>query len=291
MGTALLPRLVESGRKVYCVSRSAEKVPEGATPLVTDLRSSDWTDVLSRITEQIESLVYLAYSISGNKGADWRVNSLEMQTAANYVKPSEIIYTGSIGVFGAYPDEGTYTERSLRTADTEYTKAKLHAVNYLKGISARSTVLHPSIVWAQDSPRVDYYKDQLRHGYYVFKGDGSGIYNIVHAEDVANAILLSIGRSGARFEEYIVNAEAIPFREWIELIESRFGYAKTRRLPTALAPFARGPLRKIFSIFGRVPMKLTEPKASAFERNTQFSSAKIARDLGWHPRKHAVDQL
>ncbi|MBU1425701.1 MAG: NAD-dependent epimerase/dehydratase family protein [Gammaproteobacteria bacterium] len=288
VGSALVPRLVASGRKVYCLSRSGENVPTGALPLIADLRDPEWLNALAEIPERVDSLIYLAYSISQDRDADWRVNSVEMQRAANYIKPSEIVFTGSVGVFGAYPDEGAYTEDSVRVADTDYARAKLDAIGYLKKLELKCTVLHPSIVWASSSPRVDYYRDQLRRGYYVYKGDGSGYYNIVHADDVASAIMLSLRRqTGGRFEEYIVNAERPPFREWIDIIEHRFGYDQLVRLPVVLAPLARGPFRKFLSIFGRTPMLITEPKSSSFERKVDFSSAKIVRELGWCPENFA----
>jgi len=87
------------------------------------------------------------------------------------------------------------------------------------------------------------YQDQHQHQHQItiaFISVGSGINNIMHAKDIASAIILYFERKrGAPFEEYIINGELISYRYWFSAIENQIGISERFRLQIFLAPICK----------------------------------------------------
>jgi nucleoside-diphosphate-sugar epimerase len=220
-----------------------------------------------------------------------RIGALKELVAG--VQTQKIIFCSSVAAFGRSLPDGTYSETSPVSRDSDYAADKIDAAEFLRQstTSAQVTILHPTIVYARRSDRVIFYEAALRVSYFQYRKDGSGTYNVVHADDLAEAIFLSLNRvNGDRVENYIVNGEAISFSKWISAIELMCGYDRAPRLPQSLAPIARGPVRKLLRLFGvRVPTKLPEFKAIAFETKISFDISKIVRDLNWVPKRNVSE--
>lgn len=289
IGSALLPRLLAEYSEVYVVSRDRRHVPAGAIPIVTDISESNWLLKCMDVVKDTDHLIWMAYSISQEERKNRQITFNGLVDAVRLLPVQSIIFVGTIGVYGNDPAPGVYSEESLKVGDIAYAKSKIAAVEFLQGESTQRsvTVLHPSNVYARQSRRVEYYRKLLASGYLLYEKDGSGFYNVVHSDDVADAIMRALKRDvGAEFEEYIVNGETLEFRDWIGAIEKRFQYDKRKSIPRAFYPVCRGPIRRFLSPFGyRLPAKIPSDKARLFEKQVMFSSEKIKNHLCWQPSR------
>jgi nucleoside-diphosphate-sugar epimerase len=293
VGRALMPKLLSEGHEVFVVTRNGAALPPGAQAIKADISHPQWLEAC-RGLQNIDLVIYAAYSTGTDAQYDRRVNVEALKEAVSALKPLQVIYLSTIGVFAGDAPEGTFDETSCREAATPYERDKLDAEIFLQQCAhCQVTVFNLSIVYDRDSPRIREYKRLLGLGYLLYKNKGEGTYNIVHADDVAEAILLAMRREQKPgYASYIVNAQCLEFCEWIALLERYFGYDKKTKLPRALAPLLRGPLRTITAALGlRAPMRLSEPKATILEKKHAFSSEKIRRELGWVPRQKAADVL
>jgi nucleoside-diphosphate-sugar epimerase len=295
VGSVLVPRLLAKGYQVLVISRRKERIPRDAVPIVADISDRGWIAKCTDVVKDVDHLIWMAYSIAGDPEKDGRATFSGLVEAVHALQVRDVIFLGSTGVYGQNPAAGLYSEGSKKVADTNYAKDKISAVEFLRDQSARfrATVLHPSCIYSADSRRVEYYRKLLASVYLVYRNDGSGTYNIVHTEDVVDAILGAMSReTGAAFEEYIVNGETLRFRDWIRHIEQWCGYEDKKMLPPYLQPVCRGPVRQILSRWGyRSPAKMPALKASLFEKEIVFSTEKIKNHLGWYPKKKLAESL
>ena len=184
------------------------------------------------------------------------------------VKLQHFIYLGSMAVFG---DMTPYAQNKLDAA-----QAVLKA-----NVPFRVTVLHPTGVYDANSKRIRDYKAMFETGYIVSPADG--IANIVHADDVAGAIVSSASRTkGAQAEEYMINGETLTYREWFAALEREVGVAFWPKLPAWLSPFIRGPIAKLArKLRFRKALPIPLYKLTAYRAKTAYSSERAEWDFGF----------
>lgn len=294
VGRPTVRQLLRAGHTVYSMSRSGEKLGSEVA-LKCDLGSSDWTQALQEIKTSIEVLVYSTFSTSSDLAYDRRINVEAFKEAFEATNPAQTIYISSVGALGSNLPSGDYSETSPRIGDSAYARDKIDASAYLQtkvGLT-RGTVLLPSNIYDERSSRVRYYRDLLTQGYFVYKRDGKGIYNIVHAEDVARAVVCAMSNSAAPlFAEYVVNGEHLEFKDWVGMIEKKFDLTTRTKLPRGLESIIRGPIRKVVAKLGvRSPMRIPEPKATTYEAKIRYQSDKLCKELGWTATHMARDVL
>ncbi len=292
VGKVLTQRMLDLGMRVFLVTRNTENLPVGVVPIKADISHGDWVNNCTQVVAEVDVIIYAAYSISGDESYDARVTLEGLKEIVTNVKAKQIVFLSSVGVFGSYPEAKIYNEESEKKADTEYQKHKIEAENFLKNFNNISVcILYLTIVYSKNSSRIEEYRKLLGSGYLIYKKNGEGYYNIVHAEDAAEAVICCIlSDVMTSFSTYIVGGEFVFYRRWIEILDRYFGYDSRIKIPKIFAPFFRGPFRKIPSFFGiRAPLKISEPKCSIFETKTIFSSEKITAELGWKPTRKIED--
>lgn len=291
VGSYLVARCVAAGFEVAIVSRSADRVPKEARAIVADISSPGWVKNSGINPQDFDVVVHLAYSTTGDASYDRTVTVDSVVETVDHFSASRLqhfIYLGSMSVFGIDLPPGRLDEKAPRVADNDYARNKIDAsaammearVNFLV------SVLHPTGVYDAASKRIKSYRDMLTSGYIVLDEGGRGINNIIHADDVAAAILACAKRkNGRRAEEYIVNGEAITYGDWFNIIEHQLGVAVRRRVPAKLLQLCRGPLRSVLRGIGfRPPILVPQYKRAIFERDTLLVSDKAAAHFGWRPR-------
>ncbi len=111
--------------------------------------------------------------------------------------------------------------------------------------------------------------------------------SLVDVRDCADALAL-IAERGRDGEEYLLVADAVPFRRWFELIAAGAG----RRPPVAYVPTgvvraSARPSAAVTRWLGGNPGTVTDTIGIA-TRHSAFSGGKARRELGWDPRPLAV---
>ncbi len=294
MGSFLVDRLECEGHRVSVLSRAPESVKAPADRIVADVSKAGWLAAID--PSQFDYVVHMAYATTGNAEYDRAVTVKSVVDVIEHFRNSALkhfILLGSMSVFGMKLQDCKIDEDAPRVPDCEYAKNKIDAASAAMGANTgfAVTVLHPTGVYKLGSKRLTMYENIFKVGYFLDQEKCLGINNIVHADDVANAILLSACRkSGGLAEEYICNGEAILYLNWLSALESRLGVADFQRLPSFLAPLCRGPIRRLL-VLGRfrIPIRLPAYKMEIFQRKALFSSEKALAHFGWSASKRFSD--
>lgn len=103
VGLEAARRLAARGLRVYALRRSEGPLPDGVTPLVADLLSSEWANVLP----EVDAVLYTAAADQGDEasyraiydvGVDRLLTFFEAQPAE--VRPKRFIFVSSTAVYG-----------------------------------------------------------------------------------------------------------------------------------------------------------------------------------------------
>ena len=148
------------------------------------------------------------------------------------------------------------------------------------------TVLHPTGVYAEHSPRINSYRSLLAHNYVPIQLSKRSVNNIVYADDVATALLQCLNRPRDRpAEEYIINGEAKLFVEWFSELSQTVNSQAWVRLPAFTRYVCRGAVRRFLNVFGvGCPLPFAEKKGSVFEQETVYCSDKAREHFGFSPQ-------
>ena len=104
-------------------------------------------------------------------------------------------------------------------------------------------------------------------GRFAVIGRGENLWDVVHVDDVAAALVLATESGPARSVYHVADDEAITFYDFMALTADALRVGAPRRIPTGLARLVAG-----------------SNAVDAVIRSARSSNAKIKRELGWHPR-------
>jgi len=250
------------------------------------------------LNKNFDIVVHLAYATSEDPKYNRTVTYDSVVEVLEYFEDSNLkafIYCGSMSVFGIDLPAGLIDENTIRVPDCDYARNKIDVCEILMSanVSFQVSIRHPTGVYDTFSKRLKSYRDMLSGGYICLDAGGAGINNIVHADDVALAIIACFTRVlGCSAEEYIINGELISYGEWLSILERSLGKAKLPRIPVQLIKLCRWPLRSALSVLGfRPPILLPAYKRAMFERKTIFISDKAFVHLGWSPNRHFINVI
>lgn len=296
VGRYLVSRCVAAGHNVTVVSRSAATSLSGARVIQGDISQPGWLAIVGIDPFAYDFVVHLAYSINGGAAYDRAVTVTSVVDTLRYFAGASLkhfIYVGSMSVFGLDLPAGILDEQAPRVPDNEYALNKIDASAAVMSadIACPVSVLHPTGVYDAFSKRLVDYRNLLNNGYIVLDAGGRGINNIVHADDVAIAIVTCLTRRrGDRAEEYVINGEGICYSEWFEVLERHLGVENEKRVPLRFLALCHGPLRRLLRAIGlRPPIVLPDYKRAMFERGAIFSSGKAGAHFEWKPVNRFVD--
>jgi len=300
IGRYLLKRLLALGHNVHVVSRNPDKVQFNSVSLQViraDIGSADW---LGKIDAGSYHVIYhLAYATTEDEAYNRTVTVDSVRLLMNQLKNlgnenvRHFVYVGSMVVFGLSPKDSIVTEISEKIADSVYAANKIAATTLALDSSAPflTTVIHPTGVYDETSKRIEFYRQLLEQNYIPALSSGNGINNIVYADDVALALINCLNRpTKNKSEEYLINGEAIAYREWLGLLEKTVKQRNKVRVPAFMKVVFRGPIRRFVNSLGvRCPIYISKNKQSEYERKTIFSSAKATADFSYAPRIKFID--
>jgi nucleoside-diphosphate-sugar epimerase len=298
VGRHLLDCLSEAGHSVDAVSRNPQQFEarSGTRGLRADLAMPDWITESGIALSQYEVIYHLAYSSRLDEAYNYIVTVDSVRVLMEGLrriedsKPRHIVYVGSMAVFGLTPKDEVVTEDSDRVGDTAYARNKIAAAKFasMTRQGLMSTILHPTGVYDETSPRIQTYRQLLSKNYIALRAGGMGTNNIIHAADVACALTQCVQRTSSMpTEEYIINGESISYGSWFSRLASTSTKHTWLQLPRAARLFCRGPVRRIFNAAGiRCPLPVPDYKLAAFEHQVRYNSDKAERHFDFHPRTH-----
>jgi nucleoside-diphosphate-sugar epimerase len=166
------------------------------------------------------------------------------------------------------PRGAVLTEDDPLPVQTPYGRSKQEGERILLRSGLPSVVLRPSHVYGPGGWYANELIAQLRKpGRFAVIGSGANLWDVVHVDDVVEALILCAERAPAGSTYHVADDEPISFYDFMALTASAIGTGPPRRIPVALARIVAG---------GNA--------VDAVVRSARSSNAKIKRELGWRPR-------
>ncbi len=216
-------------------------------------------------------------------------NSVNITGTENILKASlkkgvkKVIYTSSSAVYGI-PETNPVKENMTPTPMESYGKAKYQAEKICKKYISNEldiVIVRPRTILGHG--RLGIFQilfEWIRQGSNIpVLGNGENIYQFVHADDLADAIILS---ADLRIKSGIYNCGAEVYGTMRQVLESLCEYSGTGSKVVSV-PFGPAILgMKFSSLIGLSP--LGPYHALMYGRSMYFDITKSKRELSWKPK-------
>jgi nucleoside-diphosphate-sugar epimerase len=289
VGKRLLPALVAAGHEVVGTTRSASKADQirstGAEPAVVDVLNGD--AVRAAVAEaQPEIVVHQATALS-DMGTNlrkfdayfaqtnrlWREGTDHLLTAARDAGVRRLVVQSYTGWPNAREGGPVKTEddpldpnppKACRQtlAAHRYVGETIPAAEGIEGIVLRYGAFYgPGTSLWTGGP----YVETIRKRRFPIIGPGTGVWSLIHIDDVAGATLAAVER-GRPGRYNVVDDEPAPVSDWLPHLANVLGAKPPRHVPVWLGRLAAGD----FAV-------------SIMNEIRGSSNAKAKRELDWQP--------
>lgn len=225
--------------------------------------------------------------LAKNNKLFWDVNvkgTENLCRAAILAKVDKIVYTSSSAIYGV-PPINPVTEKMVPLPGESYGLAKLEGEKICehyskKGISV--SIIRPRTIMGHG--RLGIFSilfDWIRQGVNIpVLNNGENIYQFVHAEDLAEACILS---SNKTFQFDTFNIGALDYYSMRETLENLCAYAQTGSKVFSL-PLK--PIEFVMNLTSTLRLSPLSPYHSLmYGRSLYFDISKAKSELGFYPKK------
>jgi len=234
---------------------------------------------------------------------DW--GPAEKYRAINVVALEHMLYAAEqhgrlqrwiqISSLGVYPARHHFGTDETTPPDTNnfdgYTQTKAEAelvVNrHVREHGLPAVILRPGFIYGPgDRHALTRIVDKIEAGKMKFLGPGDKLLNNTSVENLCDAILLAMEKSGIEGETFNIRDERLVTREeFVNTVADYLGKPHPRHVPEWVARTLVGPIESIARLRGRqTPPLLTRAQIKFMTLNLDFSIAKAKRVLGYRPR-------
>jgi nucleoside-diphosphate-sugar epimerase len=284
IGRALCARLLNGGHDVGALVRRRGSEPPGTRGLPGDL--GDGSELRrTLLAERPDCVVHLAAEIASQRShrkiREVNVHGTERLLEACLAVAGSEPTTGPRLVFASTVVTGDahgalLTEETPLPMRTPYGRSKQEGERLVLQSGLPAVVIRPSHVYGPGGWYADELVARLRQpGRLAVIGGGENLWDVVHVDDVVDALVLAVGQARAGSLYHVVDDEPITYYDFMVLTADALGVGLPRRIPAALARLAAG-----------------RNAVAAVLRSARSSNAKIKRELSWQPRfANAVERL
>jgi nucleoside-diphosphate-sugar epimerase len=277
IGGFVCRRAIEHGHEVTALVRRPGSEPPGTAAVTGDLGPDGG---LEQAVAQArpECVVHLAAEIASQRDAAkvTEVNvggtrrlldaCLALGGTAAQILP-QIIFSSTVVTGDAHGE--LLTEDGSLPVETPYGRAKQEGERMILDSGLPAVVIRPSHVYGPGGWYGEELVPRLRQpGRFAVIGSGANLWDVVHVEDVASAILLAVDADAADGRVYhVADDEPITYYDFMALTAAELGVGRPRRIPAPVARLVAG---------GNA--------VDAVVRSARTSNARIKDELGWEPR-------
>lgn len=276
IGRALCGELLGRGHEVLALVRRPSSEPPGARPVAGDLGDGPGlTRALA--AERPGCVMHLAAEIASQRSAK-KIQEVNVRgterlrdaclalAAADPASAPRIVFCSTV-VTGD-PRGALLTEEEALPVETPYGRSKQEGERILLRSGLTSVVIRPSHVYGPGGWYATELVAQLRKpGRFAVIGSGANLWDVVHVDDVVEALILAAEAAPAGSLYHVVDDEPISFYEFMAETARGLGTGPPRRIPVSLARIVAGA-----------------NAVDAVVRSARSSNEKIKRELGWRPR-------
>jgi nucleoside-diphosphate-sugar epimerase len=276
IGQTLCGQLKERGHELSALVRRAGSEPQGTRAVVADLTDKGGLN-RALAEEELECVVHLAAEIASQR-SERKVREVNVQGTARLVDACRALAGTDPGagpriVFASTVVTGDahgalLTEETALPVETAYGRSKQEGERLVMESGLPAVVVRPSHVYGPGGWYAHELVARLRQpGRLAVVGNGRNLWDVVHVDDVASALVLAVEQAKAGEVYHVVDDEPIAFYDFMALTATALGVGPPRRVPAAVARLIGGG-----------------PAVAAATRSARSSNAKLKRELGWEPR-------
>jgi nucleoside-diphosphate-sugar epimerase len=271
VGGILCALLAAEGHDVAALVRRPGSEPAGTRAVPADLSDAEALRT-ALATEQPDVVFHLAAEIASARSEE-RIREVNVEGTRRLVEACaadggpRVVFASTV-VTG---DAGgrVLTEDEPLPVETPYGRSKQEGERIVLGSGLPATVVRPSHVYGPGGWYAEEIVARLRSpGRLAVVGRGRNMWDVVHVDDVASALLLAGTSDKADGQVFhCVDDEPLTYRHFMDLSAAALGLGRPRSIPVALARLVAGP-----------------NAVAAAVRSARSSNAKLKSELGWAPR-------
>jgi nucleoside-diphosphate-sugar epimerase len=275
LGRVVCAELVARGRPVAALVRTPGSEPPGTVPVVGDL--TDAAAIIAAVRSVApHCVVHLAAEI-GTQRDSRKINEVNVRGMRRLVDACEasgvrrLVFASTVVTGDAH---GTLlTEDMPLPVQTAYGHSKQEGEQMLRASTLEGIVVRPGHIYGPGGWYVGEVVTRLRQpGRFVVIGDGANLWDVVHVEDVATAIIDAAEKARPGTVFHCADDHAVTQYEFVARTARELGVGAPRRSPVWLARLVAG-----------------SGPAMAVARSARTSNAKLKRELGWTPRYPTIE--
>jgi nucleoside-diphosphate-sugar epimerase len=276
IGSVLCRQLLARGEDVAALVRRPGSEPAGTRAVLGDLGDGDGL-LETLAAERPDRVIHLAAEIASqrderklrevNVGGTERLLAACSAIAASAPSgPPRLVLCSTVVTGEAHG--ALLTEEEPLPVDTPYGRSKQECERLLLQSGLPGMVIRPSHVYGPGGWYADELLPRLRQpGRFAVIGRGENLWDVVHVEDVAAALVLAADCAAPGSIYHVVDDQPISFYDFMALTADALGVGPPRRVPAGLARLIAGA-----------------NAVDAVVRSARSSNLKIKRELGWRPR-------
>ena len=271
VGGALCDRLVAEGHDVAALVRRPGSEPAGTRGVAGDLADADAVRT-ALAAEQPDVVFHLAAEIASARSEE-RIREVNVEGTRRLLDACRadgsprFVFASTVVTGDA--QGRVLTEDEPLPVQTPYGRSKQEGERIVLESGLAAAVVRPSHVYGPGGWYAEEIVARVRSpGRLAVVGRGDNLWDVVHVDDVASALVLA-GTSDAATGQvfHCVDDEPLTYREFMELTARELGVGRPRSIPVFLARLVAGP-----------------NAVAAAVRSARSSNAKLKRELGWAPR-------
>jgi nucleoside-diphosphate-sugar epimerase len=165
------------------------------------------------------------------------------------------------------------TEEMPLPVQTAHGRSKQEGERILRASTLEGIVIRPDHIYGPGGWYVSEVVARLRQpGRFVVVGDGANLWDVVHVEDVANAIIDAAEKASPGTCFHCADDHAVTQYEFVARTANELRVGAPRRTPAWLARLVTG-----------------SGPATTVVRSARTSNAKLKRELDWTPRYPTIE--
>jgi nucleoside-diphosphate-sugar epimerase len=275
IGRVLSAQMLERGHDVSALVRRPGSEPHGTRAVAGELGDAAAL-VAALAAERPDCVIHLAAEIASqrserkvrevNVGGTERLlraclalGVSDSSTTPRFVFASTVVTGDAHGAL--------LTEEEPLPVRTPYGRSKQEGEGLVLESGLSAVVVRPSHVYGPGGWYAQELVPRLRQpGRFAVIGSGENLWDVVHVQDVAAALLLAAEAAPAGAIYHVVDDEPITYYDFVALTAAALGVGPPRRIPAAVARLVAGS--------GAVDAVL---------RSARSCNTKIKKELGWQP--------
>jgi nucleoside-diphosphate-sugar epimerase len=269
VGHAACRELLVRGHEVRALVRRPGSQPEGTTAVAGDLTDAAAPGAAVREAAP-EGVVHLAAEIATQRDAE-RVREVNVEgmrrllDAGAAAGAPKVVFASTVVTGEA--DGALLTEDEPLPVHTPYGHSKQAGEALLLASGLPGVIVRPGHIYGPGG----WYEHELARlrqpGRFAVIGRGDNLWDVVHVDDVARALVDALERAPAGEIYHAADDEPITYYDFTALGAQALGVGRPRRIPAWVARLAAG-----------------SNAVTAVVRSARTSNAKLKRELGWAPR-------